>query len=169
MAKGDLIKEISLSDGTLIRLKQGDRGDNPDLDIVIRYKEVGKRQRTPSHIHWATDLLRKKEHNKELTIKFIHYLLGIWDKVDAFKTSEERLRFEIKYATNDKLKEFEELNRYGEYSVEFIGALIETMMVIEKTGSMKAFMFKKVLEDIENGADTFTIMGTAGFRGRGKS
>ncbi|MFH1316949.1 MAG: hypothetical protein ABII01_05515 [Candidatus Woesearchaeota archaeon] len=68
------IKEIKLPDGTIIRVFEGSRGANPDHDILIKYQEQSKRLRTPKHIHWVIDLLIKKEHDWELTLKFMKYL-----------------------------------------------------------------------------------------------
>lgn len=45
------IKEIRLNDGTIIGVFEGGRGANPDHDILIKYREKGKRLRTPKHIH----------------------------------------------------------------------------------------------------------------------
>ena len=72
--KGRSFKEIRLRDGTVIGIFQGSRGDNPDLDIIIKYKEVEKRVRTPKHIHWVIDILIKKSHDRELTLEFVRYL-----------------------------------------------------------------------------------------------
>ena len=52
----------------------GSRGYIADHDILIKYQEDGKRVRTPKHIHGVIDILIKKEHNKELTMKFLKYL-----------------------------------------------------------------------------------------------
>src|SRR3989338_4353958 len=113
------VKEIKLSDGTIIAVFEGSRGHNPDHDILIKYQEQGKRLRTPKHIHWVIDLLIKKEHDKELTLKFMKYLRDMYDKVDGFKSAEERSHFEFKETTTAKLKPVEELNKYGEYKAEF--------------------------------------------------
>ncbi|HEY4699801.1 MAG TPA: hypothetical protein VIH27_05465 [Nitrososphaerales archaeon] len=51
--KAKSIKEIILSNGTIIGVFPGNRGANPDLDILIKYKEKNKRVRTPKHIHWV--------------------------------------------------------------------------------------------------------------------
>ena len=126
------IKEIHLNDGTIIGVFEGSRGHNPDHDILIKYKERGKQLRTPKHIHWVIDLLIKKEHNHELTLNFMKYLRSMYDRVGGFKSAEERNHFELKETTTAKLKPFEELNKYGEYKVEFIGHLIELMIKMEK-------------------------------------
>src|SRR3990167_6042240 len=84
------IKEITLDDGTIIAVFEGNRGYKPDHDILIKYQENGKRLRTPKHIHWVIDLLIKKEHNRELTLKFMKYLRNMYDRVSPFTSKEDR-------------------------------------------------------------------------------
>ena len=163
------IKEFRLPDGGVIGTFQGTRGENPDLDIIVKYRDKNtktKTCRTPQHIHWAIDLLIKKEHNKELTKKFVSYLLNMWQKIIPFKNKEEQQRCELRYTYPENLKEFEELNRYGEYSIEFIGHILELIMIQEKTGSAKAHMFKDVLEAIYADKDIFSIVSKATYSGR---
>ena len=57
------INEFILSDGTIVAMFQGFRGENPDLDFIVKYKEPNKRLRTPSHTHWIVDLvIRRKKY-----------------------------------------------------------------------------------------------------------
>lgn len=163
--KGKSFKEFKLKDGTVIGIFQGDRGKNSDLDIRIMYQEQGKRVRTPQHLHWAIDLLIKKEHNKDLTLGFVKYLIDMWDRVEPFKSKEEQQKCELKLTTPEKLKPFEELNKHGEYSVEFIGHIIELLMIEEKNAE-KSFMFKGVLDSIYKGKDIFSIVSSAGYGGK---
>ena len=44
------IKEIKLADGTIIGVFAGNRGHNPDHDILIKYQEQGKKERTSKQI-----------------------------------------------------------------------------------------------------------------------
>jgi len=159
-------KIFNLSNGVRVGVFQGSLGQNPDLDVVIKYQEPNKRIRTPKHIHWVIDLLIKKEHNKELTLEFVKYLREMWEKVQPFKTKEEQQKCELTQTTSEKLAKFEELNQYGEYSVEFIGHIIELMMIEEKTGLSTAFMFKGVLDSIIQEKDIFSIVAQASHRGR---
>ena len=162
------LKDFNLSDGRIIGVFQGARGENPYLDIIVKYKDKytkGKICRTPQHIHWAIDLLIKKEHNKELTKRFVSYLLNMWQKIEPFRDKEEQQKCELKYTNPENLKEFEELNQYGEYSIEFIGHILELIMMQEKTGSAKAHMFKGVLEAIYKDKDIFSIVSKATYRG----
>jgi len=72
-------KDIICSNGTVISIFQGERGENAELDIRICYKDKYTKgpKRTPKHIHWVIDLLIKKENSRELTMEFIRYLRGI--------------------------------------------------------------------------------------------
>jgi len=157
------IKEICLSDGTIIGVFEGSRGANPDHDILIKYQEKGKRLRTPKHIHWVIDLLIKKEHNKELTIKFMKYLREMYDRVEGFKSKEDRQKCEFKETTKDKLKQFEELNKYGEYKVDFIGHLIELMIKMEKNTPPEkpARVFKELMDAMIQEKEIFVIVSKA--------
>ena len=60
---------------TEVAIYQGSRGERPDLDFIVKYKEEGKRLRTPSHTHWIVDLLVKAEVNKVLLVSIPYLLL----------------------------------------------------------------------------------------------
>jgi len=158
-------KEFELKNGTKIGVFQGSYGNHPDLDIIIKYQERGKRVRTPQHIHWAIDLLIKKEHESKLTKAFIKYLADMWEKVQPFTTKVQQQSCELKYTNSEQLEDFEPLNKYGEYPVEFIGHVIELMMLEEKTGNHDAYMFKGVLDALYNDEEIFKVVQMATFRG----
>ncbi|MBI4453873.1 hypothetical protein HY636_04490 [Candidatus Woesearchaeota archaeon] len=157
------IKEISLADGTVIGVFEGSRGANPDHDILIKYQETGKRLRTPKHIHWVIDLLIKKEHNRELTLKFMKYLRDMYDRVESFKSKEDRKKCILKETTPEKLKPFEELNRYGEYKVDFIGHLIELMIKMEKNTPPEkpARVFRELMDAMIQEKEIFVVVSKA--------
>ena len=157
------LKEIKLSDGTIIGVFPGSRGAFPERDILIKYQESGKRLRTPKHIHWVIDLLIKKEHNRDLTIQFMKYLRTMYDKVHAFENKEDRQNCLLKETTPEKLKPFEELNKYGEYKVEFIGHLIELMIKMEKNTPPEkpARVFKELMDAMIHEKEIFVIVSKA--------
>ncbi|MBU3896611.1 MAG: hypothetical protein KJ697_01615 [Nanoarchaeota archaeon] len=155
-------KEFTLTDGTIIGIFQGNRGEKPDLDILIKYRSPNaKRDRTPKHIHWVIDILIKKQYDKKLTLEFVKYLRDMWELVEPFRTKEEQQHCKLTQTSVDKLKKFDALNKHGEYGVEFIGHLIELMMRMEKTGLGRAFMFKDVLDAILQEKDIFSIVAKA--------
>jgi len=157
------LKTIEMSDGTKIGIFEGSRGANPDHDILIKYQEKGKRVRTPKHIHWVIDLLVKKEHNKELTLKFMKYLRAMYDRVEPFKSKEDRQKCELKETTHTQLKQFDELNKYGEYNVEFIGHLIELMIKMEKNTppDKPARVFRELMDSMIEEKEIFVIVSKA--------
>ena len=157
------IKEITLSDGTVIGIFEGSRGANPDHDILIKYKDKFTKTsvpRTPKHIHWVVDLLIKKEHDRDLTLNFMRHLRGVYDRVEAFKSKEERANFMLKEVTSDNLKSFEELNKYGEYKVEFIMSLIELMIKMEKNHP-NPHVFRELIEAMINNKEIFVTVSRA--------
>jgi len=157
------VTEIKLSDGTIIGVFEGSRGHNPDHDILIKYQEYGKRLRTPKHIHWVIDLLIKKEHNRELTLNFMRYLRDMYDRVEGFKSKEERKACILKETTSEKLKPFQELNKYGEYKVDFIGHLIELMIKMEKNTPPEkpARVFRELMEAMIAEKEIFVVVSRA--------
>ena len=160
--KAHSIKEIKL-DGVTIGVFAGSRGNNPNHDILIKYQEDGKRVRTPKHIHWVIDVLIKKEHNRELTLKFLKYLRDMYDRVKGFESKEDRRNCELTETTHEKLREFEPLNQYGEYSVEFIGHLIELMIKMEKNTPPEkpARVFRELMDSMIKEDEIFVIVSKA--------
>ncbi|MBI5635588.1 hypothetical protein HY993_01345 [Candidatus Micrarchaeota archaeon] len=157
------IKEIFLNDGTIIGVFEGNRGANSNHDILIKYQEKGKRLRTPKHIHWVIDLLIKKEHNRELTLKFMQYLRNMYDRVHAFKSKEDRKNCALKETTDKKLIPFKELNKYGEYKVDFIGHLIELMIKMEKNTlpEKPARVFRELMDALMAEKEIFVVVSKA--------
>ena len=157
------IKEIPLSDGTVIGIFEGDRGFIKDHDIIIKYKEKGKQVRTPKHIHWVIDLLVKKQNNPELTLEFMKYLRDMYERVEGFKSKEDRAKFILKETSKENLRPFEELDKYGEYKVEFIGHLIELMIKMEKNTPPEkpARVFKELMDAMIQEKEIFVIVSKA--------
>ena len=157
------IKEILLPDGTIIGVFEGDRGYIKDHDIVIKYQERGKRLRTPKHIHWVIDLLIKKEYDRARTIDFMKYLRNMYDRVGAFSSKEDRKNCLLRETTLEKLKPWEKLNDYGEYTVEFIGHLIELMIKMEKNTppDKPARVFRELMDAMIQEKEIFVIVSKA--------
>ncbi|MCW8966421.1 MAG: hypothetical protein OQK82_07025, partial [Candidatus Pacearchaeota archaeon] len=70
---------------------------------------------------------------------------------------------ELTETTPEKLKQFEELNEYGEYSVEFIGHLIELMIKMEKNmpPERPARVFKELMDSMLREDEIFVIVSKA--------
>jgi len=69
----------------------------------------------------------------------------------------------LKETTREKLKEFEELDKYGEYSIEFIGHLIELMIKMEKNmpPEKPARVFKELIDSMLKEKEIFAVVSKA--------
>ena len=136
-------------------------------DILVKYSFMANRMRTPKHIHWVTDLLMKMQAKKMLTRRFIHCLKLIWNNV---RPLDDRSYESIKNVVKDSdidLKQFESMNDYGEYSVEFLYVLMKLLAIQEKTNRSDAYMFGQVIDALlEDKLDIFSIVSKAGYNGR---
>ena len=166
------LREFDLDGGdTIIAVFQGNRGAHPDRDIIVKYRQRGEgRMRTPRHLHWAVDLLLKKQGRKALTSEFVSFLLALYDQTQPFVSLADRnnrLANQVGVAVNaEALERFRPLNEFGECSVEFTGYIIELLGLCEKTGAPNAFMFRRVLSAIREDWDIFSVVSIAGHRGR---
>ena len=143
------IKYWKTSDGTDIAMYQGFRGENPNLDFIVKYKTLGQRLRTPSHTHWIVDLLVKCEYSKQIVGEYVQTMLDYYDITEPFSTVEERNGYELSlYPTFD----YDSLNQHGYYSVETLTAFIELFTKCEKQ-TTGAFMFKTLLELVKDYCD----------------
>ena len=146
---------------TKVAIYQGSRGENPELDFIVKYKEKGKRLRTPSHTHWIVDLLVKAEYNKNLLSSYVSDLINVYDGTIPFTSVEERDTYELT-KMNDMEDKYWLLNGHGYYSVKTLTSLVELFSKCEKQ-STGAFMFKTLLELVkdycEGKKDFYQIVG----------
>lgn len=143
------IKYYEMNDGTVIAIYQGFRGENPDLDFILKYKEKNKRLRTPSHTHWIVDLLVKSASNKEEVGNYVRNMLSWYDELQPFSSVEERNGYDLKVFSENK---YRSLNSLGYYSVQTLTAFIELFSINEKQ-TTGAFMFKTLLELVRDYCD----------------
>ena len=137
------IKFWELSDKQLVAIYQGNRGQRPELDFIVKYKKNGSRLRTPSHTHWIVDLITKKNIDSTLTTNFIKEWYELYDKIEPFQSEQERKDYSLVTVNYFKQK-YINLDK-TEFSVEFISTLLELFCKCEKQTS-GAFMFKNLLK-----------------------
>lgn len=139
-------------------------GELSPYDIRVKYKQNASRERTPKHIHWVVDLLLKKQGNEQLTNALLDYLIGMWEGITPITNEQERANIEL--TCSNYPREFNALNEYGYYSIEFIILLAELLAKQEKTNRRDAYMFGRVLNKIRNSDDLFSIISASTFNGR---
>lgn len=147
-------------DGVKILVSKGSKKES-SFDFRVHYQEPNKRVRTPKHIHLIIDLYMKLCLNEELTLKLVDYLINMMKKLKPVTQYPPSLQVYDK----QNLSEFEELNNYGEYSVEFIVVVTELIMIQEKTNYPTGTMNVKVFERFrDKHNDIFAVVSAATFR-----
>ena len=143
------LKYYVTGDGTAIGIYQGFRGENPDLDFIVKYKSKGQRLRTPSHTHWIVDLLVKCEYSKKIVGEYVQTMLDYYERTEPFNTVEERNNYELSFYSTFN---YDSLNQHGYYSIETLTAFIELFTKCEKQ-TTGAFMFKTLLQLVKDYCD----------------
>lgn len=132
-----------LEDGNVVVIYQGSRGANPELDYIIKYKAPDKRLRAPSHTHWIVDLIVKSQFSGDRVCEFISEWIELYDKIEPFKTKDERSTYNLIYTEYFK-DEYFDLDNLSSFSIEFLSILMELFIKCEKQ-TPEAFMFKNLL------------------------
>jgi hypothetical protein len=146
---------------TNVAIYQGFRGENPELDFIVKYKEEGKRLRTPSHTHWIVDLLVKCETNKTLVLEYVNDLITIYDNSQPFTSVEQRNGYNLVH-TLELVSKYWNLNSAGYYTIATLTSFIELFSICEKQ-TTGAFMFRDLLnlvkEYCEGKKDFYQVVG----------
>jgi hypothetical protein len=164
------LKTFTLFNSHILSVYQGSLSE---LDLLVKFRIYNNskwsRQRTPKHIHWAVDILIKMSHNKSLTREFLKIFNELWEATKPHKTFEERddMLKVIEFDMNI-LNKFNDLNKFGDYNIQFLILLAKILMQQEKNNYPGAFMFKKLLDALVKGEDIHKIVSIATQNGRKK-
>ena len=148
------------------------QGTFSEFDLLVKYRQKDdsyksgwSRIRTPKHIHWVVDAMIKMALERESTNKLIEFLLNYWNRtVQPLKNREEQsnlLNDNLLEQVNEEANQYQELADKGEYSVKFLLLITKLLMHQEKTNKPDAYMFKQLLEALQNGKDIFKIVSIA--------
>lgn len=144
-----------------IAIYQGERGARPDLDFIVKYKQEGKRLRTPSHTHWIVDLIAKAQYDKGKVKSYVEDMIKLYDECEPFKTEEERKSYKLQCVTKVWIDHIM-LEDKGYYPLQVLTAFIELFSKCEKQ-TPDAFMFRNLLvlvkEYCEGKKDFYQIVG----------
>ena len=155
------IKHWKTDNVTEVAIYQGSRGEKPDIDFIVKYREEGKRLRTPSHTHWIVDMLVKAEFNKTVLLNYVNDMIKLYDETTPFESVEERDNYTLRQPNLMTLK-YNVLQGHGYYTIGTLTSFIELFSKCEKQ-SNGAFMFRSLLtlikEYCEGTKDFYQIVG----------
>ncbi len=145
--------------GTCIYVEPGKKSQS---DFKVIYKEPGKRTRTPKHIHLIVDLYLKRAGNRSLTDQLVdHIINNLILKVQPISVFPPKLQvFHPQH-----VQQFQSLDAFGEYPVEFLLVVTELILIQEKTNYPNGIMSINLFSKFKEGADIFTVIHAATFRG----
>lgn len=127
----------------------------------VKYQEPAKRERTPKHMHVIIDLYMKSVGNEPLTMQMVdHIISDIILKVSPANGFPPKLQiFQPFHA-----RAYRQLDKYGEYPVDFLLVVTELIQIQEKTnyptGTLNLNLFRLFREK----ADIFSVVSAATFR-----
>lgn len=136
-------------------------GQKSAYDFVVRYRQPGKRMRTPKHIHIIADLYQKRGAKPDLLNDFVDHIIAIIDATVPANDYPPTLRA----FDEAQLARFASLDDIGEYRVEFLLVVIELIMLQERTNYPNGNMNRRLFQRFRDGADIFSVVGAATFRG----
>ena len=150
------------------------RGMLSEFDILLKYRQkVGdkwSRIRTPKHIHWAVDVLIKHYSEPQETDQLLTRLLELWEDTNPINSEEERDALlntdNLLAEVNREALQYPNLAGKGEYSVKFLILIAKLLMVQELTNRNDAYMFERLLRQLQAHNDIFRIVATASMKRR---
>ena len=162
------ILDIDFGNGLWIYVFPGKISQN---DIWIKFRDFNvprSKIRTPTHIHWAVDILIKKFGNRNLTDRFLNDMLSRWNQITPLSNRQmQTILNNLIYSQNSQfIATYHMLNAAGFFTIEFLTHLMELLMLQEKTNNPQAYMFKNVINSLLSYTDLYKILSTAGYRGR---
>ncbi|OQX89617.1 MAG: hypothetical protein B6D65_02340 [candidate division Zixibacteria bacterium 4484_93] len=98
-------------------------------DFIVKFREPGKRQRTPAHVHLIAEMYVKHAYNPSLTLKLRDHILTMLSQIKPVTSFPPALQF----FKPEHVEPFKELDKVGEFTVEFLLVAIELVAIQEKT------------------------------------
>lgn len=145
--------------GVEIFVEKGTKQQSP-YDFKVRFHEPGKRKRTPTHVHLIVEMYVKHAFNSKLTLELKKHLLELFDKIQPIDYYPPRLQI----FKPEHVKPFIELDKVGEFSVEFMLVATELIMIQETTNYPQGSLTQNLYANF-GVKDRFSVIQSAVFRG----
>ncbi len=111
-----------------IEVYPGSKRQSP-YDFIVKFREPNKRERTPAHIHLIVEMFVKHAYNSSLTLKLRDHILEMLSQIKPVTSFPPTLQF----FKSEHIEPFKELDKVGEFTVEFLLIAIELVAIQEKT------------------------------------
>jgi len=109
----------------------------------VKSREHGKRERTPAHVHLIVEMYVKYAYNPYLTLKLKEHIITMLKSVKPINYFPPKLQF----FKPEHIGPFKELDKVGEFTVEFLLVVTELMAIQEKTNYPEGSLTESLYSD----------------------
>lgn len=106
----------------------GRKPESP-YDFIVKFREPDKRERTPAHVHLIVEMYVNHAYNPSLTLKLKDHILIMLSHIKPINSFPPNLQF----FKPEHIEPFRDLDKVGEFTVEFLLVVTELMAIQEKT------------------------------------
>lgn len=139
-------------DNIQILVYPGRKKESP-YDFIVKFKEPNRRERTPAHVHLIVEMYVKHAYNPTLTLKLRDHMLTMFDLIKPIASFPPALQF----FRQEHIEPFKELDKVGEFSVEFLLVVTELMAIQEKTNYPQGSLTESMYRDFGE-KDRFSVI-----------
>lgn len=158
--RGNGILIYKTQNGVEIFVEKGIKTQSP-YDFRVRFREPGKRDRTPTHVHIIVEMYVKNAFNSSLTHELRNHILNIFSQIQSINYYPPKLQL----FNPEHVNKFIELDKVGEFTVEFLLVVTELIMIQEKTNYPQGSLTQRLYADF-GVKDRFSVIQSAVFRGK---
>lgn len=148
------------SESVRFEVYPGSKQQSP-YDFIVRFREPGKRERTPAHVHLIVEMYVKHAFNPSLTLKLKEHILRMLGQIKPVTSFPPTLQF----FKPEHIEAFKDLDKVGEFTVEFLLIAIELVAIQEKTNYPKGTVTENLYKNF-GVKDRFSVIQGAVWRGR---
>jgi len=130
----------------------GSKPESPH-DFIVKFREPNKRERTPAHVHLIVEMYVKYAYNPLLALKLKEHILTMLNQIKPVNSFPPTLQF----FRPEHVEPFKDLDRVGEFSVEFLLVVTELMAIQEKTNYPEGSLTESLYKDFGK-KDRFSVI-----------
>ena len=158
LQEDDLV--YTTSESVRFEVYPGSKQQSP-YDFIVKFREPGKRERTPAHVHLIVEMYVKQAFNPSLTLKLKEHILTILSQMRSVNSFAPTLQL----FKPEHVEPFKELDKVGEFSVEFLLVAIELVAIQEKTNYPEGIVTENLYKNF-GVKDRFSVIQSAVWKGK---
>jgi hypothetical protein len=129
--------------------------------LELKFREPKKRERTPAHVHLIVEMYVKHAYNPSLTLELRDHILTMLNQIEPVNSFPPALQF----FKPEHVEPFKDLDRVGEFTVEFLLVAIELVAIQEKTNYPTGTVTENLYKNF-GVKDRFSVIQGAVWKGR---